>query len=53
MLSLILATMNTPKQIYTKLKSRERRLFLECNVESYMRTLRALHDLRTPSIATA
>ncbi|MDX9749777.1 MAG: hypothetical protein RBT71_01675 [Flavobacteriales bacterium] len=39
--------------IHIKLKSRARRLLLEGNVESYMRTLRALHDLRAPSAGMA
>jgi hypothetical protein len=37
--------------ILTRLKRRARRLLLEGNVDSYMRTLRALHDLRRPSLA--
>ena len=45
--------MNAPKEIYLKLKRRARRLLMQGDVDSYMRTLRALHDLRTPPVLAA
>lgn len=39
--------MNHPIEIYQRLKRRAHRLLMKGDVERYMRTLRALHDLRT------
>ncbi len=48
-----LTVMTHPIEIYQRLKRRARRLILKGDMERYMRTLRALHDLRTTPPAAA